>query len=67
MKKQPKGTKKPSVAKIAADKRRQKEEHLAKAQQTAYDKAYKMAMIQSAKQAGRAAAMKDAAKKSKQK
>ena len=67
MKKQPKGIKKPSAAKIAADKRRQKEEHLKKAQQVAYDKAYKMAMIQSAKQAGRAAATKDTAKKSKQK
>ena len=62
MPKKPKGVGKPSAAKIAADKRRQKEEHLRKAQQVAYDKAYKMAMIQAAKMAGREAAVKEAAK-----
>lgn len=64
--KKPKVTK-PSASKIAADKRRQKEEHLAQAKQTAYDKAYKMTMIQAAKAAGQAQALKDAAKKGKRK
>ena len=61
--KQPKGAGKPSKAKIAADKRRRQEEHLRKAQQVAYDKSYKMTMLQAAKAAGKAQALKDAAKK----
>ena len=63
MPKNVKGQGKPSKAKIAADKRKQQAEHLAKAQKTAFDKAYKMAMIQAAKAAGKAQALKDAAKK----
>ena len=65
MPKKPKGVGKPSKAKIAADKRKQREEHLRKAQETAYQKAYKMAMIQAAKMAGREAAIKEVAKKGK--
>ena len=65
MPKKAKATGKPSAAKIAADKRKQQAEHLAKAQKTAYDKAYKMAMIQAAKMAGREAAIKEVNKKGK--
>ena len=36
MPKKPKGVGKPSASKIAADKRRQREEHLRKAQETAF-------------------------------
>ena len=65
MKKQPKGVKKPSAAKIAADKRRQQEEHLKKAQQRAFDKAYSQRLILAAKMAGRAQADAEIAKKGK--
>ena len=67
MAKQPKGVGKPSKAKIAADKRRQREEHLAKAQETAFNKAYKSRMLLAAKLAGKAAADAEIAKKGKRK
>ena len=67
MAKQVRGVGKPSKAKIAAERRKQREEHLAKAQQTAYDKAYKQRMILAAKMAGRAAADAEIAKKGKRK
>ena len=63
MAKQPKGVGKPSKAKVAADKRRQREEHLAKAQETAFQKAYKSRLILAAKMAGKAAADAEIAKK----
>ena len=60
-----KGLGKPSKAKIAADKRRQFEEHLAQAKQRAYDKAYKMKAIQLEKAKGQADALRDHQKKGK--
>ena len=62
-----KGQGKPSAAKVAADKRKQREEHLAKAQETAFQKAYKSRLILAAKMAGKAAADAEIAKKSKRK
>ena len=63
MPKKPKGVGKPSASKIAADKRRQREEHLRKAQETAFNKVYKQRMILAAKMAGRAQAEAEIAKK----
>ena len=65
--KQPKGVGKPSKAKIAADKRKRQEEHLRKAQETAFQKARKSRLILAAKMAGRAAADAEIAKKGKRK
>ena len=67
MAKNTKGVGKPSAAKIAADKRKQREEHLRKAQETAFQKAYKQRMITAAKMAGRAKADAEIAKKGKRK
>jgi len=63
----PKPRKQVSAAKIAADKRAMQAEKLRKAEQRAYDRAYKATAIQAAKAAGKAAALKDAAKKGKRK
>ena len=65
MPKKPKGVGKPSAAKIAADKRRQFEENLAKAKERAYLKSYKTTLLQAARVKGRTDALKDAAKKGK--
>ena len=59
----PKPGKQVSAAKIAADKRAMQAEKLRKAEQRAYDRAYKATAIKAAK----AAALKDAAKKGKRK
>ena len=60
-----KGVGKPSASKVAADKERQRQEHLADAQKRAFDKAYKQRMILAAKMAGRAKADAEIAKKGK--
>ena len=58
---------KSSAAKIASDKRAVYAEKAKQAEQSAYDRAHKATAIQAAKAAGKAAALKDAAKKGKRK
>lgn len=65
MAKNTKGVGKPSAAKIAADKERQRKQHLAEAQKQAFDRAYKQRLILASKLAGRAAADAEIAKKGK--
>ena len=60
-------TSKSSAAKIAANKRAVYAEKVKQAEQRAYDRAYKATAIQAAKAAGKAAELKDAAKKGKRK